>query len=111
VNSITGYSAAHLADVRKFLESSVRTVEVDNIQLINFECYRKLADKLPGYRIPPDLQQHRQDEYIAYLRHQFDTVNFDEETETCRLRKLKKREDADHETRRLEIKRLGFSKR
>ncbi|KAJ7809866.1 ras guanine nucleotide exchange factor domain-containing protein [Mycena olivaceomarginata] len=51
-------------------------VEVDNIQLINFERYRKLADKVPGYQIPPDLQQHRQDEHISYLRHQFDTRRF-----------------------------------
>ncbi|KAJ7809188.1 ras guanine nucleotide exchange factor domain-containing protein [Mycena olivaceomarginata] len=99
---------AHLADIRKFLASSGGTVEVDNIQLINFERYRKLADKVPGYQIPPDLQQHRQDEHISYLRHQFDTVDFDEETETCRLRKLKKREDEDYRTRRPQIRSLGF---
>ncbi|KAF7338823.1 Serine/threonine-protein kinase STY17 [Mycena sanguinolenta] len=101
---------AHLDDVKRCLSRYPRTVEVDNVQLINFERYQHLAlkVKVPGYRVPLDLEGERRKNHIEYLRHQIDTVKFDEETERRRLRILKKREDEDYRSRRPEMQSLGF---
>ncbi|KAF7338813.1 Serine/threonine-protein kinase STY17 [Mycena sanguinolenta] len=101
---------AHLDDIKRTLSRYPRTVEVDNVQLTNFERYQHLAlkVKVPGYRVPLDLEGERRKSHIEYLRHQIDTVKFDEETERRRLRKLKKREDEDYRSRRPEMKSLGF---
>ncbi|KAF8217608.1 ras guanine nucleotide exchange factor domain-containing protein [Mycena galopus ATCC 62051] len=97
---------AHLDDIQKCLEKYPKTVEVENAQLINFERYRQLAHKVPAL---PDLERGRQDQHIAYLRDQLDTVVFDEKAETSRLQKLKAREEDDHDKRRPQMKSLGFS--
>ncbi|KAJ7822273.1 ras guanine nucleotide exchange factor domain-containing protein [Mycena olivaceomarginata] len=70
----------HLADVKNFLANSARIIEVDNMQLINFERYRELANKVPGYQIPPHLERKRKDKNI----------------------------DTDYWTRRPQIRSLGF---
>ncbi|KAJ6469332.1 ras guanine nucleotide exchange factor domain-containing protein [Mycena sanguinolenta] len=101
---------AHLDDVKRYLSKYQSTVEVDNVQLVNFERYHRLAVKVkvPGYRVPLDLDGDGRKKHIEYLRHQFDTVVFDKEVECRRLRKLKKREDEDYQSRRPEMKSLGF---
>jgi hypothetical protein len=106
--SLIGYSAVHLADFKDFLANSARIIDVDNKQLINFECYRELANKVPGYQIPPDLERKRRDKNIVYLRHELDTAAFDEKAENSLLSKLKKQEDEDHWTRRSQQRSLGL---
>lgn len=78
------------------------------MQLINFERYRELANKVPGYQIPPDLERRRKDKNIVYLRHQLDTAVFDEKAEDSLLRTLKEEEDTDYRTRRPQIRSLGL---
>ncbi|KAJ7314951.1 ras guanine nucleotide exchange factor domain-containing protein, partial [Mycena albidolilacea] len=98
----------HLADVKNFLANSARIIEVDNMQLINFERYRELANKVPGYQILPHLERKRKDKNIVYLRHQLDKAVFDEKAEDSLLRTLKEEEDTDYWTRRPQIRSLGF---
>ncbi|KAJ7342511.1 hypothetical protein DFH08DRAFT_811590 [Mycena albidolilacea] len=97
--SFIGYSAPHLADVKDILGNWVRTVEVDNTELINFECYRELAKKVSGYQIPPHLKRKRKVKNIVYLHHQLDAVALDENTEDSLLCTLKEEEEIDDQRR------------
>ncbi|KAF7338812.1 Serine/threonine-protein kinase STY17 [Mycena sanguinolenta] len=101
---------AHLDDVKRTLSRYPRTIEVDNVQLINFERYQHLAlkVKVPGYRVPLYLEGDRRKKYIEYFRHQIDVVELDEEAECRRLRELKRREDKDYWSWKIELRSLGF---
>ncbi|KAJ7809857.1 hypothetical protein B0H14DRAFT_2607745 [Mycena olivaceomarginata] len=89
-----------------FFPTWVRTVEVDNTELINLECYRELAKKVSGHQIPPHLERKRKVKNIVYLHHQLDTVALNENTEDSLLRTLKEEEKIDDQRR---FRSLGFN--
>jgi hypothetical protein len=101
--------AAHLDEMQTYILKYPSTVEIDKVQLINFDRYSRLASKMPEYRTPLELLENADEAYIGYLRHQIDNVTFNDNVANQRRLKLKKKEEEDHRDRKPELRSLGFS--
>ncbi|KAJ6523260.1 ras guanine nucleotide exchange factor domain-containing protein [Mycena vulgaris] len=98
-------SVAELDEMNSDLSQYPRTVG----NLINFERYRRFARRLPQVPLPTQVEGTRQQRHIAHLWNQFTDNIFDDEAKNQRRRKLKIKEEEDHQNCRLELKALGFA--
>ncbi|KAJ6538227.1 ras guanine nucleotide exchange factor domain-containing protein [Mycena vulgaris] len=98
-------SVAELDEMNSDLSQYPRTVG----NLINFERYRRLARRLPQVPLPTQVEGTRQQRHIAHLWNQFTDNIFDYEAKNQRRRKLKIKEEEDHQNCRLELKALGLA--
>ena len=62
----------HLKDLHSVLKHNPILVEEEGRPLINFQRYAKFVDKIKEtlHYKPPDLEQYRQQGYLAYLENQ-----------------------------------------
>jgi len=94
--------AVHLKDLDSILRHNPIEVEDEGRPLINFQRYVKFIDKIKEilHYKPPDLEQHRQQGYLAYLENQLHCVCIGENTDD----ELMRRSNALQKGEALEIK-------
>ncbi|KAJ6559797.1 ras guanine nucleotide exchange factor domain-containing protein [Mycena capillaripes] len=97
---------AELDEMKRHLERYPKTVEVDGRQLVNFERYHQLGLRVSGYQSPEGAE--RQEHHLEYMRDQLNNVVVNDEADNQRCRKLKKKEEADYQRRKPQLKRLGL---
>jgi son of sevenless-like protein len=92
----------HLKDLDSILRHNPIEVEDEGRPLINFQRYVKFIDKIKEilHYKPPDLEQHRQQGYLAYLENQLHCVCIGENTDD----ELMRRSNALQKGEALEIK-------
>lgn len=112
-NYCVPWLAVHLKELRSVLTHNPIVVEDEGRPLINFQRYVKFMDKIKEtlHHKPPDLEQYRQQGYLAYLENQLQFVHIGEDTDD----ELMKRSIALRKGEVLEIKRryqsVGFNVR
>ncbi|KAJ7017392.1 ras guanine nucleotide exchange factor domain-containing protein [Mycena alexandri] len=105
--------AVLLSDLKRDLLRYPLIVERGDHQpeLINFERYRKLAQKIHMYRMPAELERRRRGAHVTYMEAKLSNIAFprvDEEGEDLRLRELKEEEEKIYKKRTDELRRLGL---
>ena len=81
--------AVHLEDLHSVLTHNPIEVKVDGRPLINFQRYIKFMDKIKEilHYKPPNLEQYRQQGYLAYLENQLQCVCNEENTDDELMKK------------------------
>ncbi|KDR73425.1 hypothetical protein GALMADRAFT_124495 [Galerina marginata CBS 339.88] len=105
--------AVHLKELHLILQRYPPTVQVDGRPLINFERYLKFMERVKAvvYYRAPDLERYRQQGQLDYLENQLrllEVSNTSDDHLMARSKKLVAQEVRDFQSRKPQLKTLGF---